>query len=202
MKYKKDILKTCVLLSFFTFVSAAATPSAFADGPPESQTIGVGLQTPLGGNTAVGVNARYWSERNFGFEGGFTAKGIFKSINIAGLYTFAHKDTDSMYIRPYVGAGILHGRWNDSQSVDAGFGNTVDISFKANATGVSIFPGAEFTFKSFPKLSFGGDLQLIVGGKAKASGSASVNGHSVASESAEYSAGGVGFRINVLYYLK
>lgn len=190
MKNKKYSSITCVLLVLFVCVSAAS--SAFAEGPPESQEFGVGLQALLASNSAPGVNARYWSESNFGVEGGLYAGG-FRGFNLSGLYTVTHKDTDSMYIRPYVGVGILHERWSDSGDL-GGYGN---YNVKYTATGLNIFPGAEFTVKSYPKLSFGGDLIMIFGGKAKVSGNVLGGGFN-----AEESIGGVGFRINVLYYLK
>ena len=165
MKHRKYLLKTCVLL--FLFVCASAATSVYAQGGPPGdieQTVGVGLKVLARDGSIAGFNARYWSEQNFGFEGGLLLKSHWKTIPISGLYTLTHVDTDSMYIRPYVGGGI---NMNFFEGTD-------------NKIGGQGFGGAEFTVKSFPKLSFGGDLGV----------------HSFGH--------GSGFMvgINVLYYLK
>ena len=109
MKHRKRLLKTCILL--FLFICASAAPSIYAQDVPDSQKLGIGLKF-LGGDgwSAVGVNARFWTESKLGFEAGWVTDGEsgggvsarFHIIPVSVLYTLTHVDTDSMYIRPYV----------------------------------------------------------------------------------------------------
>jgi hypothetical protein len=142
MKHRKHILTTCVLLVLFVCVSAAPV---YADGPPEPQTIGIGGKIFFGEGTRGGVTLRYWSESKFGFEAGVIHGNYLTSIPISGLYTLTHINTDSMYIRPYIGGGI---------SIDR-------VSFPGysdSTVGGQGFGGVEFTPRNSPKFSFGGNL--------------------------------------------
>jgi len=158
MKHRKYLLKTCVLL--FLFVCASAAPSVFAqDGPPESQKIGVGIRAD-GFVAAVDFNVRFWTESKFGFEAGYGQRYGWKEVPISALYTLAHINTDSVYIRPYVGGGI------SINSIPSGYScsgdwETGDISCgisSATKIGGQGFGGVEFTFTAVPRLSLGVDV--------------------------------------------
>jgi len=176
MKHRKYLLKTCVLL--LLFVCASAAPSVYAqDGPPESQKFGVGFKVLAGNDvTAIGANARFWTESPLGFEVGWArdSEGISASadgisvdasahidvIPMSALYTLTHVNTESVYIRPYVGGGINIARGSFSAGA-SGYGGSSSVSVSATKVGAQGFAGAEFTFKQIPKLSFGGDLGIL-----------------------------------------
>jgi hypothetical protein len=168
MKQKKHLLKICVLL--FLFVCASAAPGAFAqDDTQDAQKFGIGLKF-LGGDglNAVGFNARFWSESKLGFEAGWATDGEggggvssrFHIIPFSALYTLTHVNTNSMYIRPYLGGGINITRF--TTNIDDYLSDFLgeDISLSETKVGGQGFFGAEFTFKSVPRLSFGGDVGL------------------------------------------
>ena len=178
MKQRKYLSKICALL-FLTCV--LVVPAVHAENaPPDgiSQQIGVGFKVLAGDafdGTAIGANARFWTESNFGFEVGWvrdsggvkgSSEGVsvgvsahFDVIPVSALYTLTHVDTESVYIRPYVGAGFNIARLSASVSV-SGYGESASASDSATKVGGQGFAGAEFTFKQVPKLSFGGDIGI------------------------------------------
>ena len=177
---RKNLLILCSLLVLFA--CAYSAPAAYAQDAWESQHIGVGFKYlgvgedkdfKKGALNLYGVNARVWTESKFGFEGGWLTWGESEKesyegysfelstrihmIPVSVLYTVAHVDAGGMYIRPYVGGGININRISVSGSVkyqEQSFSNT----FSATKVGGQGFGGAEFTFKSLPQLSFGGDI--------------------------------------------
>ena len=176
MKQRKYLSKICALL-FLTCV--LVVPAVHAENaPPDgiSQQFGVGFKVLAGnGLTAVGANARFWTESNLGFEVGWardgegvsgSADGVSVGVSahldvipVSALYTLTHVDTESVYIRPYVGGGINIARLSASASA-SGYGESASASASTTKVGGQGFAGAEFTFKQVPKLSFGGDIGI------------------------------------------
>ena len=162
----KHLSKICVLLVVFVLVSFA--PSAFAEGPPESQKIGVGFATTHSGGNLIGLSFRSWTESPWGFEVGWTTRGYkipgnetyrWHVIPVSVLYTLTHYDVDSVYIRPYVGGGINFGTFPTWEcSVNNNYTSYGCERKNATKIGGQGFGGAEFTFKGFPKLGLSADL--------------------------------------------
>jgi hypothetical protein len=168
MKHRKHLLKTCVLAVLF--VCAVFAPSVYAgDGPPESQSLGIGLATVHSGGGFFGFNVRSWTEDKLGWEVGWATRGHSYSSSIydygyswryhvipgSVLYTLKHADYDSLYIRPYIGGGLNIVRY--SSGYDSRW-NIAGEHASATRIGGQGFAGAEFTFKAIPKLGIGGDL--------------------------------------------
>jgi len=145
MKHRKHILTSCVLLALFVCVSAAPV---FADGPPEPQTFGIGGNFLIGINVG-GLTMRYWSESKLGLEAGVNFRSHWTAIPVSVLYTLSHIDTNSMYIRPYIGGGININRFS--------FRGRGYSESKIGGQGVG---GVEFTPKNSPRFSFGGNLGI------------------------------------------
>ena len=157
MKHRKHLLKICVLLSIF--VCASLAPSAFAQGRPPSdieQKIGVGLKVLTSHGAVAGINARYWTDSNFGLEGGWMARGGWNVIPISALYTMSHFETNDLYIRPYVGGGLNLNRWSSARW----YSYWGTRSYSESSIGGQGFVGVEFTARAFPRLSFGSDLGI------------------------------------------
>jgi len=140
--------------------SGSAFPTYYDTGEvQDSQHFGIGFKY-LGGDGLhlVGFNARFWTESKLGFEVGwgtysedlyYVVSARANVIPVSVLYTLSHVETDSMYIRPYIGGGI------NFTSVSASAYGYSDSKSKIGGQG---FGGAEFTFNSLPRLSFGGDI--------------------------------------------
>ena len=212
MQHRKHLLKICVLLSLF--VSVFAAPFAFADGPPSDieQKFGVGLGVLAGNDvTYLGVNTRFWSGGNLGFEAGWLTDGESESRTMSGvraevsarvhlipvsmLYTVWHVDTNSVYIRPYVGGGINIARLSSKVTVSYQ-GESISESASDSGFGGQGFVGAEVTFKAVPRLSFGGDIGYYrFGGK-------NFNFDGSDAADLDWTSKGSGARFNITYYLK
>jgi len=163
MKHKNYFSKTCALLLFF--VCAAAATSVYAQDVQDSQKIGIGVKA-AGIYGVVDFNARFWTASKFGFEAGYGQRYGIKEIPVSALYTITHIDTDSVYIRPYVGGGIGIYSYPEGVSILGWSSNDwqkcivdgeCDFSSSTKIGGQG-FGGAEFTFKSFPRLSLGAEI--------------------------------------------
>ena len=170
MNQAKLFLKASVLLVLFV----CTTVSAYAgDAPPSGveQKFSVGFKYFGGdGLSAIGVNARFWSESKWGFEGGWARDGNsvngistnFDIIPVSVLYTLGHVDTTDVYIHPYVGGGLNITHYSSNNGIRHAdfFSDDYYAPESQTKVGGQGFVGAEFTFKKFPKLSFGGDLGI------------------------------------------
>jgi len=163
MKYKKYFPKICTLLFLLICVSTAT--SVYAQDVQDSQKIGIGVKA-AGIYGVVDFNARFWTASKFGFEAGYGQRYGIKEIPLSALYTITHIDTDSVYIRPYVGGGVGLYRYPEGSSLLGWSANdwakcindgecNVTGSTKISGQG---FGGAEFTFKSAPRLSLGAEI--------------------------------------------
>jgi len=147
MKQMKYLLKVGVLL---LLVGVFAATSVYAQS--DEQHIGIGGNVLVSSGNLGGFNIRYWTESKFGVEAGLNFRSNWMSIPISGLYTLAHIDTNSMYIRPYVGGGISMNRFSIFDHSETKIGGQG-------------FGGVELTAKSMPQLSFGGNLGVHNFGK-------------------------------------
>jgi hypothetical protein len=208
---KKPVRKICVisLLTLFLLCTASGSPAIFAadnsgqidkagtntdDKIP--QTFGVGVK--LGGSSfGVGVNARYWSNKNVGFEVGYShySFGISSmdygydvsshQITPSLLFSFSRVNTPSLQLRPYVGGGINYSRYSFKSDFDEYY-DLLGINESSSKIGGQGFAGLELAFKKLPKLSFSGDLGY----------------YSTSTPYVEMKVGGISFAATINYYLK
>ena len=171
MKQRKYFTKICAML--FLIVAFAAT-SVYAQGLPPYDIqlhFAIGFQYLNAGmiDGSPGINARFWSDKNVGFDVGWARNSIEGYGYVSGsrvdisinndiipaslLYTVYHGDTSVVYIRPYVGGGFNISRISASAEYAGSSGSGSDTKIGGQG-----FGGVEFTFKAVPRLSFGGDV--------------------------------------------
>jgi len=173
MKQRKYFTKICAMLFL---LGAFAATSVYAQGPPPydiQQHFAIGFQyIEPSGIKMPGVNARFWSDGNVGFDIGYGRKSddtLFRFIssgekiklnvdliNASLLYTVYHGDTSVVYIRPYVGGGAVISRISTDVE-DRLYDSDKEKMRLGTKAGGQGFAGAEISFKAFPQLSIGGD---------------------------------------------
>jgi hypothetical protein len=153
-------------------VSAAAraeqVPAVRTSAPSPARTLYVapthivGVGARIGGSTmAFGASARAWSARRLGVQfevsryaldspvmlGRSTTTDIAPSL----LYSMRDHVTDTLWLRPYVGAGAHLGHSTLT-------GSTPGFAFTSNTLGMRAFAGGELAFSSLPQFALSADI--------------------------------------------
>jgi len=138
---------------------AAARRSAYA--PPASHAFGLGArigQSPVG----YGAAARAWSRNRFGLQVDASRYAMTSSVDTTQLTSLeiepslvvalADSVGDYLWLRPYVGSGVMLRR----QSLSAGVPGAVSTT--SNGLGWQAFAGGEVTFAGAPQFAISADL--------------------------------------------
>ena len=128
---------------------------------PASHAFGLGARmgsSPMG----FGAAARGWSRRRFGVQVDASRYAMTSSVNatqltsfeIAPSVVFALPDSvgDYLWVRPYVGSGVMMGR----QSLNSGAPGAASTT--SNGFGWQAFGGGELTFAGAPQFAVSADV--------------------------------------------
>jgi hypothetical protein len=121
----------------------------------------VGLGARVGGPTmAYGAAARGWGRRPVGAQlnvsrsifDGVAATGRVTSLQFEPSVLYRLHDTvgDYVWLRPYVGSGLIFGRQTLSST-------TASASVDHNQVAAQLFGGGELTFASIPRFTLSAD---------------------------------------------